>query len=109
MSTQETTTETAKPRKAKAGKKTAKAKKATTAKKTKATKVKGTRSGSKAEKVLELMRRKEGATLAEIAKATGWQSHSIRGLVSGHVIKKLGFKVQSTKSEAGERTYQIVG
>jgi hypothetical protein len=58
---------------------------------------------------LELMKRKEGATLAEIAKATDWQSHSIRGFVSGHVTKKLGLKVESTKSEAGERTYRIVG
>jgi hypothetical protein len=55
------------------------------------------------------MKRKEGATLAEIAKATGWQNHSIRGFVSGHVTKKLGLKVESSKSEAGERTYRIVG
>jgi Protein of unknown function (DUF3489) len=37
------------------------------------------------------------------------KNHSIRGFVSGHVIKKLGPKVESTKSEAGERTYRIVG
>ncbi len=48
------------------------------------------------------------ATLAEIAKATDWQNHSIRGFVSGHVIKKMGLKVESTKGEAGERTYRIV-
>ena len=55
------------------------------------------------------MKRKEGATLAEIAKATGWQNHSIRGFVSGHVTKKLGLNVESTKTEAGERSYCIVG
>jgi len=33
------------------------------------------------------MKRKEGATLAEVAKATDWQNHSILGFVSGHVIK----------------------
>ena len=66
------------------------------------------RSGSKTAIVLELMRRKEGATLAEIAKATDWQNHSIRGFVSGQVIKKLGLKVESTKNEAGQRTYRIV-
>jgi hypothetical protein len=43
--------------------------------------------GRKAAIVLELMKRKEGATLAEIAKATDWQNHSIRGFVSGHVTK----------------------
>jgi len=110
MTTQETTTtEDTKPKKVKASKKAAKTKKAATPKKsTKATKAKGTRSGSKAAIVLELMKRKEGATLPEIAKATDWQNHSIRGFVSGHVTKKLGLKVESTKSEAGERTYRIV-
>jgi hypothetical protein len=101
MSTQETTTktETANPKKAKASKKPAKAKKTTTPKKAaKATKPKtAARSGSKAEKVLDLMKRKEGGTLSEIAKATDWQNHSIRGFVSGHVIKKFGLKVESTK------------
>jgi len=94
MSTKETTTtEAANPKKAKATKKTAKAKKAATPKKAaKATKLKRTaKSGSKAEKVLELMKRKEeGATLAEIAKVTDWQNHSIRSFVRGHVTKKLG-------------------
>jgi hypothetical protein len=54
------------------------------------------------------LRRDQGATIAEIAKATYWQNHSIRGFVSGHLTKKLGLKVESTKSEAGERTYGIV-
>src|SRR5688572_18054427 len=111
MTTQETATKTenGNPKRAKASKKSANAKKARTARQAKAGTAKRTRSGSKAEKVLELMKRKEGATLAEIAKATDWQNHSIRGFVSGHVTKKLGLKVESTKSEAGERTYRIVG
>jgi len=54
------------------------------------------------------MNRKEGASLGEIANLTDWQNHSIRGFVSGHVIKKMGLKAESTKSEAGERTYRIV-
>ena len=112
MSTEETTTK-AQPlttKKAKASKKPAKAKKPATPKKTaKATRAKGAaKPGSKAATVLNLMRRKEGATLAEIANATDWQNHSIRGFVSGHVTKKLGLKVESTRSETGERTYRIV-
>jgi uncharacterized protein DUF3489 len=111
MSTQEATTKTTNTKKAKVSKKPAKAKKAATPKKTaKASKAKSAApSGSKSEKVLELMKRKEGAMLAEIAKATDWQNHNIRGFVSGHVSKKLGLKVESTKSEAGERTYWNVG
>lgn len=57
--------------------------------------------------VLDLMRRKEGATLAEIAKATEWQNHSIRGFLSGQVSKKMGFTVESTKNAQGERVYRI--
>ena len=108
MSTQETT-QSVSTKKVKANRKPAKATKPTKSKKAaKATKAKAARSGSKAEKVLDLMKRKDGATLAEIAKATDWQNHSIRGFVSGHATKKLGLKVESTKSEEGERTYRIV-
>ena len=64
------------------------------------------REGSKKAIVLELLRRKEGATLAEIRKATGWQNHSIRGFISG-TTKKMGLKVESTK-RGDERVYQIV-
>ncbi len=58
--------------------------------------------------VLEMLRRKEGATLAEIAKATKWQNHSIRGFISGAITKKMGLKVESTKQEGGERHYRVV-
>jgi hypothetical protein len=45
--------------------------------------------------------------MAEIAKATDWQNHSIRGFISGNVTKKMGLAVESSKNEAGERTYRI--
>jgi len=66
------------------------------------------RPGSKKEIVLKLLRRDQGATIADIAKATEWQNHSIRGFLSAQVTKKMKLKVESTKSEAGERTYRIV-
>src|ERR1035437_2963471 len=62
---------------------------------------------SKKSIVLDLLRRKDGATMAEIAKATGWQNHSIRGFVSGPLMKKMALPVESTKNEAGERTYRV--
>src|SRR5215510_13732180 len=62
---------------------------------------------TKKEIVLELLRRKEGSTMAEIATATNWQNHSIRGFISGTVSKKMGLAVESVKNEAGERTYRI--
>jgi len=65
------------------------------------------RDGSKAAKVLDLLKRTEGATLAELMKATAWQAHSVRGFLSGTVGKKLGLAVVSTKVEDGERTYSV--
>jgi hypothetical protein len=65
------------------------------------------RDGSKKSIVLGLLRRKDGATLAEIAKATDWQNHSIRGFISGNLTKKMGLTVESTKNAAGERTYRV--
>src|SRR5688500_17756279 len=97
MKTQEATTSSKKQDKAKGKPAATKSTKTRKTGKTKAAK-KDTRGGSKTAIVLELLRRKEGATLAEIAKATGWQNHSIRGFISGQVGKKLGMKVESTKS-----------
>ena len=65
------------------------------------------REGSKKSIVLDLLRRKNGATLAEIAKATDWQNHSIRGFISGTLGKKMGLTVESSKNDAGERSYKI--
>ena len=45
--------------------------------------------------------------MAEIAKATDWQNHSIRGFVSGNLMKKMDLPVVSFKNEAGERCYRI--
>jgi len=64
------------------------------------------REGSKKATVIEMLRRKDGATLAEIAKATDWQAQH-PGLCLRSLTKKMGLKVESTKNEAGERTYRI--
>jgi hypothetical protein len=54
-----------------------------------------------------LLQSKEGATVAEMTGATGWQAHSVRGFLSGSLKKKLGLEVTSTKSAAGERRYRM--
>jgi hypothetical protein len=56
--------------------------------------------------LIDLMRRYQGATLAEIMELTGWQSHTVRGFVSGTLIKKLGLKVEPFRSDEKERTYR---
>jgi hypothetical protein len=53
-----------------------------------------------------MITRAKGATLAEIMKATDWQTHSVRGFI-GTASKKHGVKIESAKNEAGERTYEI--
>jgi hypothetical protein len=65
------------------------------------------RDGSKAAKVLDLLKRPEGASMKDLLKATGWQAHSVRGFLSGAIRKKMGVAVTSTKTEDGERTYSI--
>jgi len=67
------------------------------------------RDGSKKATVLALLRRDGGATLGEIALATDWQLHSIRGFLSGQIAKKMGLKIDSTKDDGGKRRYHIAG
>jgi hypothetical protein len=62
--------------------------------------------GSKQDRVIALLRRQEGATLAALVKATGWKQHSIRGFLAGTVRKKLKLQLVSEKVD-GVRTYRI--
>ena len=43
----------------------------------------------------------------ELAKATGWRHHSIRGIIAGALKKKLGLAITSQKVESGGRRYRI--
>jgi hypothetical protein len=72
-----------------------------------AKKARPARDGSKAAKIIDLLKRPNGATLTEIMKATDWQAHSIRGFISGSLGKKMGLTVVSAKRENGERVYSI--
>ena len=63
---------------------------------------------SKQTKIMVLLRRPVGATIDEMTKATGWQRHSVQGMMSGVLKKKLGLAVTSDKEERG-RVYRITG
>ncbi|NKC33293.1 DUF3489 domain-containing protein [Roseomonas sp. BU-1] len=55
------------------------------------------REGTKQEQVLAMLRRPEGATVAQIAEATGWAQHTVRGFFAG--LKKKGHAVEVKSRE----------
>jgi len=63
---------------------------------------------SKQNEVIAMLRRPEGATVDEVARATGWQRHTVRGVFSGTLKKKLGLTLASAKEERG-RVYRVDG
>jgi hypothetical protein len=64
------------------------------------------RGASKQATLIKLLERPGGASIDEMAKATGWQGHSIRGMMSGVLKKRLGLSIASEKEERG-RIYRI--
>ena len=66
------------------------------------------RANTKSSIILHLLNREKGATLAELATATAWQAHSLRGYMSGTLKKKLGLDVTS-KIVNGTRHYSLRG
>ena len=62
----------------------------------------------KQDAVIAMLRRPEGATVDEVASAMGWQRHTVRGVFSGTLKKKLGLTIASAKEVRG-RVYRING
>jgi hypothetical protein len=77
------------------------------------------RAGTKQALMIELLKRPEGATVEQIAAATGWQRHTIRGAISGALKKKLGLNVEATRTrevgpnkvgaKGSSTVYRIIG
>ena len=66
-----------------------------------------TRANSKQARVLALLRRPSGTTIATVRRSTGWQPHTVRGFLAAVVRKKLGLRLESEKTD-GERVYRII-
>ncbi len=61
---------------------------------------------TKRDKVLAMLRSNRGATIAAMMKTTGWQQHSVRGVLTGVVRKRL--KLDLTSEKPGhDRIYRI--
>ncbi|WP_250152256.1 DUF3489 domain-containing protein [Ancylobacter radicis] len=62
---------------------------------------------TKADIVLSLLQTEQGASIARLMEATGWQAHSVRGFLSAEVLKKRGLNLVSAVGSNGERRYRI--
>ena len=60
---------------------------------------------SKQATIIQMLNHPEGATIAQICEATGWQAHTVRGTFAGAFKKKLGLTITSSKAQGGVRTY----
>ncbi len=63
---------------------------------------------TKQSQLIALLKSPNGATVQDLMKATGWQAHSIRGVISGVIRKRLGLTVISQKTD-GIQHYRIEG
>jgi hypothetical protein len=64
------------------------------------------RSDTKHARIIAMLRKSTGTTIAAIMAATDWQQHSVRGFLAGVVRKKLGLNLVSDQTDKG-RVYRI--
>lgn len=62
---------------------------------------------SKQSRIITLLQQPAGASLDDLMHATGWQAHSVRGVISGVLRKRLKLAVIAEKADSGERRYCI--
>jgi hypothetical protein len=65
------------------------------------------RSKTKLARLEAMLRRPDGATIEQISKLLNWQTHSVRGAMSGALKKKQRLNIISEKMEDGRRVYRI--
>ena len=65
------------------------------------------RPGTKAATAIDLLKRRDGASIDDLMEASGWQAHSVRGFLSGTVKKKMGLRLIAVVAPGGARRYRI--
>jgi hypothetical protein len=65
------------------------------------------RAGSKLARVIELLKRSEGATIPNLIEATGWLPHSTRAALTG--LRKRGYAVARERIDGGDSIYRMAG
>lgn len=61
---------------------------------------------SKQAMIATMLRRKDGAAIADLMTATGWQSHSVRAALTG--LRKTGNQIERHHDTAGATRYCLV-
>ena len=65
--------------------------------------------GTKQSHLIAMLRSPSGTSIQAMTGATGWQPHTVRGVISGVLRKRLGLNVSCSAPDAsGGRTYRIV-
>lgn len=67
----------------------------------------GAPSQSPAETIMAMMQRPDGVSMKEMTSETGWQAHSIRGLISGVLRKKQGVPIETVRDASRGAVYRI--
>jgi len=62
--------------------------------------------GSKQSRLISLLQTSEGCTISQMTDLTGWQAHTVRGVISGVLRKRLGLDVVCEKTADGS-SYKI--
>jgi hypothetical protein len=66
--------------------------------------------GSKKQTMIDMLSRKEGATIKQLMETIGWQKHSVHGAMANlkkEIHKKHGQTIKASKDEGEDRVYKI--
>jgi hypothetical protein len=68
-----------------------------------------TRDNTKQAQVIAMLKRPEGATIAQVCEVTNWKPHTVRGTFAGAFKRKLGLEIIASKELGADRVYRVVG